>query len=82
MALGKVGHWGHVHVRKNLYDALVTIEGIDGHWKITQLEVLEERRIEPGAELPSTKETVTKESSEAAPRVRRPSTTRGAGEKK
>ena len=72
MALGTVGHWGHVHVRQNLYDALVTIEGIDGHWKITQLDVLEERRIEPGAELPSTntnatatKETATEENPEA-----------------
>ena len=59
-------------MRQNLYDALVTIEGIDGHWKITQLDVLEERRIEPGAELSSTnanaaatEETATKESPEA-----------------
>ena len=41
-------------------------------WKITQLDVLEERRIEPGAELPTTdanatatEETATKENPEA-----------------
>jgi hypothetical protein len=46
-ALGTVGHWGHVHTRKNYYDAAVTIEVIDGSWKITKLELLEEKRIDP-----------------------------------
>ena len=48
-ALGTVGHWGHVHTRKNYYDALVQVQVIDGHWKITGLELLEEKRIEPYA---------------------------------
>ena len=47
-AQGTVGHWGHVHTRRNHYDAVVTVEAIDGAWKITGLEVLEEQRIEPG----------------------------------
>jgi len=46
-AMGTVGHWGHVHMRKNYYDALITVSGIDGHWKITGLDLLEEKRIEP-----------------------------------
>ncbi len=46
-AMGTVGHWGHVHTRKNYYDALITVSGIDGHWKITGLDLLEEKRIEP-----------------------------------
>jgi hypothetical protein len=50
-ALGTVGHWGHVHTRKNLYDAIVTVEGVDGNWKITGLELLEEKRVEPSAPL-------------------------------
>jgi len=46
-ATGSVGHWGHVHVRRNLYDAILTVEAVDGHWKITGLELLEEKRIDP-----------------------------------
>ncbi len=48
-AMGTVGHWGHVHTRQNLYDAIVTIEAVDGTWKITELEVIEENRIDPSA---------------------------------
>lgn len=48
-ALGTVGHWGHVHTRRNVYDALVNITGVDGHWKITGLELLEEKRVDPFA---------------------------------
>lgn len=47
-AQGSVGHWGHVHTRMNYYDAAITIEVVDGAWKITALELLEEKRIEPG----------------------------------
>jgi hypothetical protein len=46
-ALGTVGHWGHIHTRKNLYDANITVEPVDGVWKITGLELLEEKRIDP-----------------------------------
>jgi len=48
-AQGSVGHWGHVHTRKNYYDAMVNVEVIDGHWKITSLELLEEKRLDPFA---------------------------------
>jgi hypothetical protein len=53
-AMGTVGHWGHVHTRQNLYDAIVTIEAVDGTWKITALEVIEENRIDPSAATSST----------------------------
>jgi hypothetical protein len=46
-AQGTVGHWGHVHTRRNLYNAVVTVQAIDGAWKITDLEVLEEQRVDP-----------------------------------
>ena len=46
-AQGSVGHWGHVHTRKNYYDAMVNVEVIDGYWKITDLELLEEKRLDP-----------------------------------
>jgi hypothetical protein len=48
-AQGTVGHWGHVHTRRNRYDAVVTVEAVDGAWKITGLEVLEEKRVDPTA---------------------------------
>lgn len=46
-AMGTVGHWGHVHTRKNLYDAIVTVKAVEGSWKITELELLEEKRVDP-----------------------------------
>ena len=45
--LGTVGHWGHVHARKNQYEAIVTVEPAGGAWKITGLELLEEKRVDP-----------------------------------
>ena len=42
---GSVGHWGHVHQRVNRYDAELTVEVIDGAWKITELDVLQEERL-------------------------------------
>jgi hypothetical protein len=46
-AQGTVGHWGHVHTRRNRYDAIVTVAAVDGSWKITDLEILEEERVDP-----------------------------------
>ena len=46
-AMGTVGHWGHIHMRKNQYDANITVEPVDGAMKITGLELLEEKRIDP-----------------------------------
>ena len=43
--MGSVGHWGHIHQRTNRYDAELAIQPINGQWKITRLEVLEEQRI-------------------------------------
>ena len=45
-ALGSVGHWGHIHSRVNQYEANITIEPIDGAWKIIDLEVLDESRLD------------------------------------
>jgi hypothetical protein len=49
-AMGTVGHWGHIHTRKNHYDARITVEPQNGVWKITHLELLEEKRIDPYAQ--------------------------------
>jgi hypothetical protein len=40
-----VGHWGHIHQRRNQYVAELTIEPVDGVWKITRLELIEEQRL-------------------------------------
>jgi hypothetical protein len=39
-----------VHTRQNVYDARVTVEAVDGLWKVTGLELLEEKRVEPGTQ--------------------------------
>jgi len=42
---GSVGHWGHIHQRINAYHANVTVENINGQWKLSGLEILEEERL-------------------------------------
>jgi hypothetical protein len=66
-AQGTVGHWGHIHTRRNRYEAVVTVEAIDGAWKITDLEVLEEKRIDPSFGLANKAATVD-------PKAQRPGT--------
>ncbi len=46
-ALGTVGHWGQIRTCKNQYEADITVEPVDGNWKITGLELLEGKRIDP-----------------------------------
>jgi hypothetical protein len=41
---GSVGHWGHVHQRVNQYQARLAVEAVEGRWKITALELLQEER--------------------------------------
>jgi len=42
---GSVGHWGHTHIRTNQYEARFTVREIDGAWKITRMDVLQEERL-------------------------------------
>ncbi|MGI9341986.1 MAG: hypothetical protein ACR2QV_04010 [Gammaproteobacteria bacterium] len=42
---GSVGHWGHVHERRNQYQAELTIRAVDDAWKLVDLEILTERRL-------------------------------------
>ncbi len=39
LVAGSVGHWGHIHQRRNEMDALVTVRAVGGDWKITQMEL-------------------------------------------
>jgi len=42
---GSVGHWGHIHQRSNQYEAVFTVEPVEGVWKLTGLELLSEKRL-------------------------------------
>jgi hypothetical protein len=42
---GSVGHWGHIHQRRNRYRAELKVAPIDGAWKLVGVEILEEERI-------------------------------------
>ncbi len=42
---GTVEHWGHIHTRTNRYEARFGVAVVDGSWKITRLEVLDEARV-------------------------------------
>lgn len=44
-ALGSVGHWGHTHTRTNVNQAKITIQPVGGAWKITAIEMLDQRRL-------------------------------------
>ena len=45
-AKGSVGHWGHIHTRMNKYQALLTLEPVEGAWKLTGLDIVREERVQ------------------------------------
>ena len=42
---GSVGHWGHIHERRNQYRATLNIEPVESVWKLTGLKIQEEVRL-------------------------------------
>ncbi len=42
---GSVGHWGHIHERRNRYEARFVVMVIDNAWRIASLEVVNEERL-------------------------------------
>lgn len=42
---GAVAHWGHIHTRQNRYSGTITVEPVDGVWKITALKLRDEQRL-------------------------------------
>ena len=42
---GSVGHWGHIHQRRNQYEARFTVSSASGAWRLTGLELLSEERL-------------------------------------
>ena len=47
IAVGDVSHWGHIHQRRNRYEADFVVQPIDkdGAWKITEAELVNEQRL-------------------------------------
>lgn len=46
--VGTVGHATHMHVRGNIYAAILTMEPVDGAWRMTQFELTDVDRSEAG----------------------------------
>jgi len=44
-ALASAGHWGHGHRRRIRFRALMELEEIDGHWKMSALTVVDRQQI-------------------------------------
>jgi len=42
---GSVGHWGHIHTRTNQYEAELTVQPVNGTWKVTNMQILQEERL-------------------------------------
>ena len=42
---GTVEHWGHIHARTNQYAAVFTVQPHDNAWKITSMDLLDEKRV-------------------------------------
>lgn len=42
---GTVEHWGHVHERQNQFCALFSVEPRDGFWKITDMQIEDQKSI-------------------------------------
>ncbi|MEO1528399.1 MAG: hypothetical protein AAFX06_23500 [Planctomycetota bacterium] len=42
---GTVEHWGHIHARTNQYEAMFNLETRNGVWKVTEMELMEEKRL-------------------------------------
>lgn len=62
---GTVEHWGHIHTRTNQYQAVFYLEPIDGDWKLTGMNLLDEQRLqfETGLREVNTEDTPNSENS-------------------
>ena len=44
--VGKVKHWGHAHARTNRYSAVFNLAPRDSHWRISEMNVSRQERVE------------------------------------
>ena len=47
---GLVTHYGHTHARTHAFKALYTVSATDNAWRITDAEILDQRRIDDGTQ--------------------------------
>ncbi len=55
---GSIGHWGHIHRRVNEHLAHLTLAPLNGRWKITAIEMLDQQQIEFPQRVDSSNEEV------------------------
>jgi hypothetical protein len=46
VTIGQITHWGHTHERTNKYEAQITATLYEGEWKISELDLLNEERVQ------------------------------------
>lgn len=46
VTIGQVTHWGHTHERTNRYEAEITLVALDRRWRISELDLLDEERLQ------------------------------------
>lgn len=49
VAVGNVSHWGHTHQRDNRYDAIIRVGAFGDTWKVTKVEIIDEKRVQQPA---------------------------------
>jgi hypothetical protein len=42
---GTVEHWGHIHARTNQFEADFCVESVGGNWKVTNVDIVDNRRV-------------------------------------
>lgn len=42
---GEVEHWGHIHRRQNQFAGNFSVAAIDGKWKLTELQITDDRQL-------------------------------------
>lgn len=45
MVSDSVNHFGHIHYRRNRYDAVLHLLAVEGAWKIRKIDIRDERRV-------------------------------------
>jgi hypothetical protein len=43
--VGTVEHWGHIHERTNQFEADFRVQSVGGNWKVTHIDVVDNRRL-------------------------------------
>lgn len=46
VTIGQITHWGHTHERTNQYEALITASLFESDWRISELDLLNEERVQ------------------------------------